>query len=213
MGWLFGSGSGFNAGRSSEYFYKYFAGKCASCEYFDINNRTSSSVLFGEKYKCTKRGSSVSWRENTCSRLKELSPSVVDCYQRYIKLTRYYILTAICDILGIDENNRIYQEISALISTVREDETTIKEATLYNTYGPELADMLRSDSDKVSICEFLLENYLTKVCINIGFNKINEAINDYQDMVEYLYLRYKNIDNYAELIDSKGFENPKVLVK
>ena len=213
MGWLFGSGSGFNAGRSSEYFYKYFSGKCASCEYFDINNRTSSSMLFGEKYKCNKRGSSVAWSEPRCSRVRELSPGIVDFYQRYIKLTRYYILTAICDILGIDQNNRLYQEISALIQSVREEETTVKEAALYNTYGPELADMLRSDPDNASICEFLLENYLTKVYIDIGFNKMDEAIKDYQAMVEYLYLRYKNIDNYAELIDIKNFENPKILVK
>ena len=213
MGWLFGSGAGFNAARSSEYFNNYLVGKCASCEYFDINNRTSSSMLFGEKYKCTKRGRPVSWKESTCSRVKEISPSIVDCYQRYIKLTRYFILTTICDILGIDKNNRIYQEICALIATVREDETTTKEANLYNMFGPEIADALRMDPDNVNVCEFLLNNFLTKVYISIELNNTSDAIKIYQDMVEYLFLRYKNMDNYTEIIDAKRFESPKVKLR
>ncbi len=129
-------------------------------------------------------------------------------YQLY-----FYILSAICQILDIDMNNRIYQEIKSLIELVREDETTTKEAIGYDSFGPELANKLRYDEKRVNISQYLLENYLIKIYSLIGLNQQEKAIEIYKDMVMYLYMRYRNMDNYAELIDAKQFENPKILLK
>ena len=136
-----------------------------------------------------------------------------EIYKRLQEERRYFILTAICDILGSSRENRLFREIKTLIDLVREDSETEKEAIGYDSFGPEIANKLRIDKDNVSICNFLVENYLKNIYISIGLNQQEEAINTYKDMVMYLYMRYRNIDNYNEIVDAKQFENPKILVK
>ena len=210
---LFGSSSSFNTSKSSRCFYENLAGKCGSCVYMNPSNSTGG-MFSGSKYKCTKRGSYYPWNDRKCSSIVEIDPERVDCCERYRQFTgrRYFILTAICEILGIDENNRLFNEIKTLTDLVRDDETTTIDAISYDIYGPVIANQLRNDKDNVNICNFLLENYLIKVYCLIELNKTDEAIETYKDMVKYLYFRYRNINNYAEMIDAKNFENPKVLV-
>ena len=206
---LIGSSSSFNTAKSSQCFYNELYGKCGGCT--SMNPRNSSSSLFsGYKYKCLLRGSSYSWNERACSRATYIDPERVDACERYREFTgrRYYILTAICEILGIDMNNGLYREISTLIDLVREDETTTKEAIGYDTFGIEIANKLRMDEDRVEICNFLLKNYLVKVYCASKLNKIDEAINTYKEMVEYLFIRYRKIEN--SFIKTKTFNKKEI---
>lgn len=213
MGWLFSSSS-FDTSKSMRCFNNELVGLCGGCVYLNPKNFTSG-LFSGYSYKCTRTGGYCKWNERSCSRVEWVDPERVDCSERYKDFTgrKYFILTAICEILGISENNRLFQEIKTLIDLVRTDESTTKEAIGYNSFGPELANNLRHDEERVNISQYLLENYLIKIYSLIGLNNTSEAINTYKDMVMYLYMRYRNMDNYAELIDAKQFENPKILLK
>ena len=208
MGWLFGDSSDQKSVDAKNEIKRRYGSCCALCENLDINNMMASGWFSSAKYKCYKGWCTLTER-NSCVKEISADPNYGrDFTKVYEMITgrRYFILTAICEILGISKENRLYQEIKALIETVREDENTQKEAISYDSVGPLLADKLRADEDRINICNFLLENYLTKIYIAIGYNNTTDAINIYKDMVKYLFLRYKNIDNYSELIESKRFE-------
>lgn len=213
MGWLFGDSSSFDTSKSMRCFNNELYGKCGGCDYMNPRNYTSG-LFSGYSYKCVNKGGYYHWDERACYNVSYVDPERVDCCERYKDFTgrKYFILTAICEILGIDENNRLFQEIKTLIDLVRSDDETTREAISYDEFGPDIADKLRNDEERVNICEFLLKEYLIKIYSFIGLNNTSAAIEVYKNMVMYLYVRYRNMDNYRELINAKQFENPKVLL-
>lgn len=209
MGWF--SGPSFNTSKSSSCFYDYLYGKCGGCK--QMNPHAGTSGFFsGYKFPCSRTGGSYRWDDISCSKVDYVDPNSVDCVERYRLFTgkRYYILTAICEILGIDFETVLFQKIRTLIDLVREDKTTTKEAIGYDTFGIEVANQLREDAEKEEICNFLLKNYLINVYSLIKLNKTKEAIELYKEMVKYLFIRYRE-QNY--LIEPSIFENKKILVK
>ena len=96
---------------------------------------------------------------------------------------------------------------------MRNDESKTREAIGYDKFGPEIADNLRCDSDRIELCNYLLNEYIIKIYCLIGYNKLDEAIAMYENMVRFLFYRYNNMNNYAEMIDVKLFENKKILIK
>ena len=205
---------------------------CAACEGLCVNNNQLDkddntnviSHFFSTefKYKCGPKSGWLGREYRYLSEQRECfregrelwyKRDFEELYRRLKQERRYFILTAICDILGMDRDNRIYKEVKALIDLVRSDETTQKEAIAYDSFGPEIAERLRQDPERVNICNYLLNNYLVQIYIHIGLNNTTEAINVYRNMVEYLFIRYRNMDNYSELINSSNFENPKVMIK
>lgn len=201
---LFFSSSSFNTAKSSQCFYDKLVGLCGSCENMKPKNFTSG-LFSGYKYKCTSTGGYCAWNEKTCRRLVEIDPEKVDCVERYYNFTgrRYFVLTAIFEILNIDMDKPLYTKISSLIDSIREDASTEVEAIEYDIIGMDIANCLRKDENRVDLCNYLLENYIIKIYCLIGYNKINEAVTMYKDMVRSLYIRYRNIDNYNEIINSE----------
>ena len=214
MGWLFDSGPSFNTSKSSSCFYNELYGYCGGCNQMNPKNY-SSGFFSGYSYKCERTGGYYSWHERACSRVEYLDPGRVDCCERYRLFTgrRYHILTVICEVLGFGYNNRLITEIIALIDSVRSDKSKSREAIGYDEFGPEIANMIRCDQDKVELCNYLLYNYIVKIYSLIGYNKLDEAIEMYENMVRFLFYRYKNKDNYAEMINANQFENKKILIK
>ena len=94
-----------------------------------------------------------------------------------------------------------------------DDQTKQSDAISYDIVGVQLAVNLYRDQNSVQICQFLLTNYLTKVYLLIKENKQEEAIQVYKDMVTFLFIRYRNAEDYSNLINSESFENPKTLIK
>lgn len=177
--------------------------QCGSCGRSTVSDRRLDCY-------CSKYRSTYPLNGKKCSYyVKDNSRD----YSFWEKIYTYYILTAIFDILHMDKSNVIYQKIRGLIDNVRCDNEKAKEAIGYDAFGPDLANRLRMDPDRENICNFLLMEYLVKIYCAIGFNKMDEAVEIYQNMVEYLFIRYRNIDNYAELIDVKKIDNSKVLSK
>ena len=194
---------------------------CAVCQYIDFNSFDKG--WRGEvKYKCDRTWSAKYMfltDHQSCYREKRYIYYDRDyemVYQKILeerKYYRYFILTAICEILGFSYDNRLFTEIKALIDLVRSDESTTREAIGYDSFGPEIADRLRMDPDRENLCNYLLNQYIIKVYSLIGFKKLDEAIKVYENMVRFLFYRYKNVDNYAEIIQAKRFENPKLMIK
>ncbi len=213
MGWLFSSSS-FDTSKSMKCFNNELYGKCGGCEY--MNSRNYSSGLFsGYSYKCVKKGGYYKWNDRVCYSVEYVDPEKIDCCERYKDFTgrKYFILSAISEILGFSLDNRLFTEIIALTDIVRSDESTAREAIGYDAFGPEIADMLRMDRNRVELCNYLLYNYLVKVYSLIDLKKEEEAIKLYEDMVRFLFYRYRNMENQSEIIDAQIFENAKIKIK
>ena len=210
---------------NTEKFYKRikseFGECCAVCQYIDINSFDRG--WRGEvKYKCDRTWSAKYMfltDHQSCYREKRYIYYDRDYEMVYKKILeerkyyRYFILTAIFEILGFSYDNRLFTEIKVLIDLVRSDESTTREAIGYDSFGPEIADELRMDSERVNLCNYLLKEYLIKIYSLIELNKTIDAIKIYENMVRFLFYRYKEMDNKAELIKAKSFENNKILVK
>lgn len=177
--------------------------QCGSCAYSTV----STTAL---KCYCNKRRATYRLDERKCSYYQSDRSKDYDFWR---DIYTYYILTAISDILNIDKNNELYQEFMTLIQLVRSDETTMKEAIAYDTFGPMLADNLYQDPNRVEICKNLLTSYLTKAFIAIKENRLEDAINTYVDMVKFLLVKYSSKDNYEIIIDVDTITNPKILIK
>ncbi|MBQ8891259.1 MAG: hypothetical protein IJ068_00120 [Bacilli bacterium] len=215
MSWLFGDSSDKKSVDAKNEIKTRYGNCCALCENLDINNMMAGGWFSSTKYKCYKGWCTLTER-NSCVKEISADPNYGrDFTKVYEMITgrKYYILTAICEILGISMDNRLFTEIKALIELVRDDESTIREAIGYDSFGPEIADMLRTDRERVELCNYLLNEYIIKVYSLIGLKNLDEAIKVYENMVRFLFFRYKNVDNYAEIIQAKRFENPKLMVK
>ena len=205
---IFFSSSSFNTAKSMECFNDKMVGKCAACKVFNPD-KSISKMFDGYKYHCAKNNAYYKWDAPACYRISVIDPEIVDCVDRYYKFTgrRYFILTAIFEILNMSMENSMYTKISSLIDMVRENATTEVEAIEYDIVGMDIANCLRKDVNREELCNYLLENYLVKIYCLISSDKINEAITIYKDMVKSLYIRYRNVDNYNEII------NPELLTK
>lgn len=186
----------------------YFLGTCGSCSLlngYEAENRYGngkaycSHVSYGHRLDETARG---------CRKYDgPVDPNKRDYTKLFYNLKGreyrgYYILTAICKVLGISLESDFYNEIKTLIQLVRADGSTQKEAIGYDTFGEKIAEDLMKDGNSFEICKVLLTTYLTKVYLLIKQNNQEEAIEVYKQMVTFLYSRYKNIDNQETLIDS-----------
>ena len=212
MGWLFGDSSDKRSVDAKNEIKRQYGSCCALCENLDINNKMSGGWFSSDKFKCYKGWCTLTER-NSCVREISADPTYGrDFTKVYEMITgrRYFILTAICEIMGMSLDSRFYTEIKALIQLVRIDSETKKEAIGYDSFGPELANRLRCDENRVELANFLFNNYLIKVYCLVELKKMEEAIKVYKDMVEFLFIRYRDIDNYSTLIDKESFQNPKI---
>ncbi len=211
---LFFSSSSFNKAKSIICFNNNLVGKCASCTYMNPKNYLSG-FFSGYKYHCVLKGGYYPWDDRPCRSLVEVDPEKVDCAERYYNFTgrRYFILTAIFEILGFNLDNRMYTEIKSLIDSVREDEATKVDAIEYDIVGMDIANCLRNDENRIEVCNDLFKNYLIKIYSLVVLKQKEEAVTLYREMVKNLYIRYRNMDNYSELIDAKRLETPKLKIK
>lgn len=217
MGWFFNDES--DASKSMRCFNEHLRNVCGGCEKLDPNNEYyTGSGLFGGHYEymCCEKGVRTKWDDNKCWNYSAVSPSKVDCVERYYTFTRrryYYILTAICNVLGIKQGDGLFQNFKTLIQIVRSDINTLDKAINYDIYGPMIADKIELDHNRVELCKDLLANYLSKAFVAIADNRLEDAISIYEEMVNFLYVRYTRKDNLENIIDVDVIAKPKILVK
>lgn len=176
-------------------------GPCAWCRHSRFTDTT--------KVECTRYGGSEDPRKQYSCFEKHPSRTLSSIERAFT----WYIMTAICDILNINENNKFFTQIGTLIDLVREDTETKGEATMYDLVGPEIAVRLYRENNRVEFCTNLMTNYLAKAFVAIDENRMNDAINIYKSMVNFLYVRYTRKDNLENIIDVDVIAKPKILVK
>ncbi len=173
---------------------------CALCDRLD--EYTSQSSWSGTKYKCSKGWCKLTEVRSCCNE-KSADPKYGRDYAYIYKLITgsrfYYILTAIYQVLGMSQNDNLYLELKALIEVLREDETLQNEASLYENYGPSLANQLVEDKEAVSLCVYLRTTYLNVALELIKENKNSEALKIYFDMIIYLFNRYNKEEIKEEI--------------
>lgn len=212
MGWF----SDNSLDRSMRCFREHLQNTCGGCEHLDSKNSELVGFFNSHyEYMCTLKGY-TRWDDRKCYDYDEVSPTKVDCAKRYYTFTGrkyFYILTAICNVLGIKQEDGLFQNFKTLIQIVRNDIDTFDKAIQYDVYGPIIADKIESDFNRVELCKDLLTNYLAKAFIAIEENRLEDAILIYEEMVKFLYVRYSQKDDFKSLIDVDVITNQKVLVK
>lgn len=209
----------FDTSKSMRCFDEHLRNVCGGCEYLDINNvYYTGSGLFGGHYEymCALRGKGYTKWDDKCWDYSAVSPTRVDCAERYYTFTGrkyYYILTAICNVLGIKQGDGLFQNFKTLIQIVRSDINTFDKAINYDIYGPMIADRIEQDPNKVELCKDLLANYLSKAFVAIADNRLEDAISIYEEMVRFLQIRYASKDRLENIIDVDVIAKPKILVK
>ncbi len=195
--------------RAKEEIQRRYGKCCALCERLD--EFTVQSSFLGSKYRCSKGWCKLT-EVRSCCKEKSADPKYGRDYAYIYKLITgsrfYYVLTAIYEVLGMSQTDNLFKELKALIEILREDLTLNNEASLYETYGPSLANSLVNDKNSVSLCVYLRNTYLKEALENIKNHKEEEAIKVYFDMILFLYNRYN-----LELTDIEEYEKTKSQTK
>jgi hypothetical protein len=108
----------------------------------------------------------------------------------------YYVSTAICHILGLDENNQVQTAIVNFSKNVlQKNSDTMTVVKQYDKVGPQLATEMLTENNQ-ELCAQLYESYLVPVTNLINQKQTREAINLYKNMVvslqDYYGLREEN---------------------
>lgn len=187
---------------------------CASCTYMNENQN------YG-KYYCTRKGE---WRKasdpkcyNYC---EAYSRSSSGRENMYYYSSRYYITTAILNIMrSLDKNYQIKVIGDFTENTLKQDPKYFPLLFAYETIGPEIANKLQEDKDKITVAVTMFYQYIKPTIKAIEDNDTDLAVETYKTMTLDLAKRY-NVDtnivlpNPAEInnIDLNiGFSRKRVL--
>lgn len=166
-----------------------FDGCCGSCKHMNTNDYWHHK---GNCY-CTERRKYYNLTERKCSYYE------YDPYKDYRDLNnRWYIVSAICKILGLSDNYECVSLLHNFRVNVLEKDTRYDDMLAeYDIVGPVIANLLKSDCESKELCKKLLQVYLIKVLELIKNGDNEEALNKYIDMVNLLRDIYgiKDISN------------------
>ena len=175
---------------------------CAACTYLGERGDT-----YG-KYYCSKRGDVYACDPrcyNFCEAYSRSTSARQNMYD-YSKGHQYqsggcYLTTAMCNILGYDDDNYYLQTLWTFRDTVlKNDPRYIPLLLCYDIYGPMIAAELFKDTDRTEIANTLLTQYITQAINAIEEEKTEIATNIYVAMTHYLAQRY-NINTNIITID------------
>lgn len=162
---------------------------CADCRWLDANGEKDG------KYPCTNSKSGykvVSARMRKCGCYGEMfyssrSQTERDMLERNSKSHGYFIVTAITQILGLEEDNKYLQTFAYLkdevMPNVEEYQSFLEE---YETNGPRISEELKSQEDAYEYAELLKMAYLEDVAELTAMNRPDDAISTFKDMYEML---------------------------
>ena len=168
---------------------------CAACTYMNENQH------YG-KYFCTRKGE---WRKASDPKCN----SFCEAYSRsnggrenmYYYSSRYYITTAILNIVRSLDNNYQIKVLGDFIeNTLRKDMQYFPLLVAYEIIGPQIAQKLQEDPDKIKVAVTMFYQYIKPTIKAIEENKTEEAVNTYKIMTLELANRY-NINTNIILPD------------
>lgn len=120
----------------------------------------------------------------------------------------YYVSTAICDVLGINQASSVPSAIRDFNTQyLQKSKDTVELVKEYDSIGPKIADAIYADGDD-DICNIMYTNYLVSVVNAIKRMEYDKAIRLYKNMLISLCDYYSIKDN---IIDS--LSNDRELIK
>ena len=161
---------------------------CASCTWMNENQNS-------RKYFCNMKGD---WRyanDPKCGNYCEAySRSDSGRENMYRYSSGYYRTTAILNIIrALDNNYQIHTLGDFIENTLRKDMQYFPLLVAYEIIGPQIAERLQEDPNKIKIATTMFYQYIKPTIKAIEENKTEDAINIYKTMTIELAKRY-NID-------------------
>lgn len=151
------------------------------------------------KFPCTNPRSNyeyVSARMGKCNAFTDILNSKrgegrKEDLMRISKSHGYYIVTAVCDILGIGTNN-VYMEYFMYVRDVVMPNLAYGEEWIkdYEEFGPKIAGAILNSENREELAGKILLECLEPFVELMAESRVDEAITVYQNMVEQEKIRY-----------------------
>jgi hypothetical protein len=117
-----------------------------------------------------------------------------------------YITTAMCEILGYEDNNYYLQTLRSFRDNfLKKDRKYWGLLITYDIIGPAIAENLRKETMKISLAMALFDNYINKAVTAIEHEKYEEAITIYTNMTNNLANRY-GLDSQTIIVNANSTE-------
>ena len=173
---------------------------CCDCAYMDTNEGEGKNI---GKYPCTNKrikDKYVSARKVVRGGDYPFCPGFLEAFstrgewerEQYMKESKrhgYYVLTAIKDILGLDEHEVRFNKFVYLRDVIM-PKLDPKFVSEYEFYGPILADELKSDDFSKEAATYYLTEFVYEVINCIDEEKYERAIEIYKSMINSMKLQY-----------------------
>ena len=164
---------------------------CASCTYLGEN------ADYNGKYWCDRKGEARYACDarcyNWCEAYRRSDSSRKNMYENSSSHMGggCYLTTAMCNILGFEDNNYYLHTLRMFRDTVLKKNRKYWGLLItYDTIGPMIAYNLMNDENKEEIATTLFNNYIEKTVSAIEECKNETAINIYTAMTNSLAERY-----------------------
>ena len=164
---------------------------CANCNNWDVGRRRNPGELYCEKCK-----NWVIATQEKCSRFESLP--FFGAYDKKERSTEAineakpscFITTAVVNILGLKDDCPLLEVLRFLRAQYMQPNPVYRDLLMtYDIAGPEIAESLRKDENRISVAEDIL-GYLKKARKLIAMEMIEEAIALYKEMTEQLMIKY-----------------------
>lgn len=171
----------------------YYNGKCAMCINYHLDDIRSA---YNDGFVCDIHWLKRLALDDSCPRFKkDKNRSYKDIKKAYEKMVykygkyrphKYHIVTAICEILGIDEY-QLFQDIGVwyraeYLENIDEKKDFLQE---YDVIGKDIADLLYDDENCYEIAQELFITYVKPFSILVMNKQFEEA--------DYLYMQMYNM--------------------
>ena len=160
-----------------------FGNQCGSCVHLNINDHPSWRHIC----YCTERGKYYSITESAsgCSRYE------YDKNRDYYELSKWYVVTLICERLGLSCEQQAINDLFRFRLEVLEASPKYQEfLDEYDMAGPFLAKLLNMDDASLSKCRELFKLYLSKVICLIISKEYDDALSAYIEMLKKIENTY-----------------------
>lgn len=167
-----------------------FDADCSYCRELNPNSEDKG------KFYCEKRREYVPATRSvfTCNYRAEAmgrSQTEKNRLRKISKAHGYYVVTAISNILGLDNDNEYISAFVYLRDVIMPASDEYKSfIDDYETDGPALASLLSNDEGALDYAEYLRANYLNGVVSLFCQDRIFDAVSLYTSMLDLMKARY-----------------------
>ncbi len=153
---------------------------CSDCDYMNLQDKNK----YDEAY-CSKRHHYYKPSDTICN-LSSIKGRDVG------GSSNCYLTTAVCNILGYEDNYCFLQELRFFRDNYMRNEVDcydlLKE---YKELGPQICNKLENDLEKDQIAWIMLEHYIKPAVIQIQNKNFDNAIQIYIEMTNNLISKYE----------------------